>query len=67
MIYSTKLAEGGLGGNKRPRKRPSDLGLGYSRLTGMDVCKVSLYVYGNMCVWRKNEAMCKTKGEVSSG
>lgn len=40
VIYRTKLAEGRLGGNKRPRKRPSDLGLGYCRLTGMDVCEV---------------------------
>lgn len=29
MIYCTKLAEGGLGGNKGPRERPIDLGLGY--------------------------------------
>lgn len=40
MIYCTKLEEGRLGGNKGPRKRPSDLGLGYCRLTGMDECKV---------------------------
>lgn len=54
MIYCTKLLEGGLGGNRGPRKRPGDLGLGYCRLTWMEECKV----YDNMFVCGRKRRLC---------